>query len=83
MPERSAGPADGPSAGPADELAALLGGALPPSVAALPADVLHRLIGQVRATRSRQDAEIERALRAALTGVPLPVRGVVRRAVLG
>ena len=68
-------------AGP--DLSELLGGVLPDSVAALPPEVLERLAEQVQAARRRQAQQIADAIQVAVKGVPLPVRGIVRKALLG
>jgi hypothetical protein len=67
----------------ADELEALtrvLGAAPPASIAALPPDVLRRLTGQIEAGRRHHLRVAEDAVRAAIKGVPLPVRGIVKKA---
>lgn len=66
-----------------DEVAALtdaLGAAPPDTVAALPPDVLRRLVDQIEAGRRHHQRVAERAVQAAIKGVPLPVRGIVRKA---
>ena len=68
---------------PAAELERILGAALPAGVADVrPAD-LTRLAEQVTAARRRQAKVVDDAVRTAVTGVPLPVRGIVRKALLG
>jgi hypothetical protein len=42
-----------------------------------------RLVGQVEAAQSRQAQLIEDAVQTAVRGVPLPVRGIVKKALLG
>lgn len=64
-------------------LARLLGAPPPPAVAALPDDVLDRLADQFVSARRRQADAIASAVQAAVTGVPLPVRGLIRKALLG
>ena len=63
-------------------LAALLGAAPPDSVAGLPDDVLARLADQIDAARRHQKDAVDDSVRTAVTGVPLPVRGIVRKALL-
>ena len=64
-------------------LAETLAADLPASVAELPRPVSDRLAEQVRAARERQVVLVEESVQAALQGVPLAVRGVVKKAVLG
>lgn len=66
-----------------DPLAAVLGATPPESVQALPADVRARLAEQVRDGRRRQAKLTEEAVERAITGVPLPVRSVIRKALVG
>ena len=66
-----------------DELTSVLGEAPPASVAALPADVKHRLAGQVRAAQERLQAETDASVQKAIAGVPFAVRGIVKKALLG
>ncbi|MCW2498099.1 hypothetical protein [Jatrophihabitans sp.] len=70
-------------ADPSSELSALLGCAPPPSVAALPADTLDRLASQLTAARRAQDVALEGSINSALKAVPLPLRGVVKKVLLG
>lgn len=65
------------------ELADALGEEPPAAVAALPPEVVARLACQIEDARSRQAAAMESGVRKALKGVPLPLRGVVRKALLG
>jgi hypothetical protein len=58
-------------------------GSLPPSVAALPQAVRGRLARQVRAAQRHQANVVENAVRDAVKGAPLPVRGIIRKALLG
>jgi DNA-binding IclR family transcriptional regulator len=67
----------------AAELERLLGAPLPPAVARLPKADLARLAEQVTTARRRQAKVVDDAVRTAVTGVPLPVRGIVRKALLG
>jgi hypothetical protein len=66
-----------------DRLAGLLGPDLPREVVELPPDVRNRLAEQVERAQAAQAAHIAEAIDAAVHGVPLPVRGVVRKALLG
>jgi DNA-binding IclR family transcriptional regulator len=67
----------------AAELEHLLGAPLPAAVARLPKADLARLTEQITAARRRQAKVVDDAVRTAVTGVPLPVRGIVRKALLG
>jgi len=64
-------------------LAAVLGAEPPAAVAALPAEVSARLAAQIEEASARQAAAMEAGVKTALKGVPLPLRGVVRKALLG
>jgi hypothetical protein len=66
-----------------DRLTGLLEGPVPTPVAELPDEVLARLTQQIETERARQSALIDEAARKAVSGVPFPVRGVVRKALLG
>lgn len=66
-----------------DELAEVLGEQPPAAVGALPPEVRSRLAGQIEAARRRQAEAMETGVKAALKGVPLPLRSVVRKALLG
>jgi hypothetical protein len=66
-----------------NDLADALGEDPPAAINALPAQVLTRLAGQVEDARRRQAATMEKSVNAALKGVPLPFRGVIRKALLG
>ncbi len=65
------------------DLADALGAEPPRAVSALPAAVLSRLAGQIEDARRRQASAMDTAVTKALKGVPLPFRGVVRKALLG
>lgn len=67
----------------AQELAAILGAPVTERVAELPDETLGGLAQQVAAARERQSAMLDNAVGQALRGVPLPVRGIVRKALLG
>lgn len=60
---------------------------LGPDVAAVLADVAPaaqlRLLGQIEAAQARQADLIEAAVQTAVKGVPLPVRGIVKKALIG
>jgi hypothetical protein len=64
-------------------LSDLLGCAPPDSVAALPAAALTELADQIVAARHVQDAALEGSINSALKAVPLPLRGVVKKVLLG
>jgi hypothetical protein len=66
-----------------EKLTGLLGGPVPIAVAELPDDVLVRLTAQIETERARQSELIDEAARKAVAGVPFPVRGIVRLALLG
>lgn len=55
----------------------------PAGVAALPAEVQDRLADLVDEARRRQARLMTEAVETAIKGVPLPVRGVVKKALLG
>ena len=65
------------------DLSDVLGAEPPTAVAALPPEVVARLAGQIEDARRRQAEAMESGVKAALKGVPLPLRGVVRKALLG
>lgn len=64
-------------------LAEVLGDEPPAAVAALPGEVQTRLAGQIEDASRRQAATMEAGVKTALKGVPLPLRGVVRKSLLG
>lgn len=64
-------------------LAETLGEEPPAAVSALPGEVQARLAGQIEDASRRQAAAMEAGVKTALKGVPLPLRGVVRKALLG
>lgn len=64
------------------ELHDLLGD-LPPDVAALPPAERARLAELVVRARDRQARATDDATAVALRGVPLPLRGLIRKALLG
>ena len=64
-------------------LARMLGGELPPSVAELPEAVHQELADHLAAARQAQDRALEGSINSALKAVPLPLRGVVKKVLLG
>lgn len=64
-------------------LAHVLDAEPPATVQALPDDVQLRLAGHVDTARRRQSDLISSSVDAAIRGVPLPVRGIVKKALLG
>ncbi len=58
-------------------------GSLPPHVAALPREHRELVAELVVQARERQAAAADTATDIALRGVPLPVRGLIRKALLG
>ena len=68
---------------PASPLASLLGTELPPSVAALPVEAHAELAEHLRAARAAQDNALEGSVNSALKAIPLPLRGVVKKVLLG
>lgn len=69
--------------GDPDDLAAVLGAAPPPGVAALPESARADLAGLVRAARRRQAQDLQAAFAATLKHIPFPVRGLAKRMLLG
>lgn len=65
-----------------EPLTAALKSEPPASVAALSEDVRARLAEQIRSARRQQAEVVDESVRTAVKGVPLPVRGVVRKALL-
>lgn len=63
-----------------DQLEEALGATPPASVLALPDALRDRLAEQVARARAQQRELTAQAVDRALAGVPLPVRGVVRKA---
>ena len=66
-----------------DPLEDALGCPPPPAVAGLPVKARKRLATQIQSAKHRQREEVDAAVERALHGVPLPVRGVVKKAVSG
>lgn len=67
----------------AERLRELLGGPLPASVATLDESVLADLADIVADARRRQAASLREAFEATLRHVPFPVRGIVKKVLLG
>lgn len=65
------------------ELTRLLGRRPPKDVAALPADAIRDLSTAIRAARERQADELRAALDTGLTVAPRPIRGVLRKVLVG
>jgi hypothetical protein len=66
-----------------DGLQALLGAPPPASVQALPEADRAALAELLQAARRRQAASLEEAFAAALKHVPFPVRGIVKKVLVG
>lgn len=66
-----------------DLLHDLLGGPPPPGIAALPDAVRAELADLVHQARRHQAAALAESFQATLRHVPFPVRGIVKRIVLG
>lgn len=66
-----------------DDLTTLLGAEPPAAVRRLPEEVRARLARQLAEAKQREQRDIEAAVKTAVNGVPLPVRGIVRKALLG
>ena len=66
-----------------DPLTVLLGDEPPATVLALPDEARERLVALVATARERQQRLADESVTTALRSVPLPVRGVVRKALLG
>ena len=67
----------------ADSLEDLLGARPPAGVAALPDADRARLVAIIRAARRNQAADLEASFHATVKHIPFPLRGVVRKALLG
>ena len=65
------------------QLADVLGEEPPVAIGALSSEVTSRLAEQIEDARHRQAAAMEAGVKKALKGVPLPLRSVVRKALLG
>jgi hypothetical protein len=68
---------------PDDDLPTLLGADPPATVLALSAEARAELAELVRDSRRRQTRSLEEAFTAALKHVPFPVRGIVKKVLLG
>lgn len=68
---------------PDQRMRRVLGVAPPPGVLALDADARSALADLLEDTRRRQAAALEAAFVASLKHVPFPVRGIVRKVLLG
>lgn len=66
-----------------EQLEALLGAAPPASVLALDADAQAALAEILRDARQRQTRALEESFTATLKHVPFPVRGIVKKVLLG
>jgi hypothetical protein len=66
-----------------EALSSELGGTLPAGFDSLPADRLIHLTSLVRLAKDRQEQMIDEGAEAALSIVPRPLRGAVRRALRG
>lgn len=64
-------------------LTELLGGPVPESVAALDEPALAELADIVADARRRQAASLRESFEASLKHVPFPVRGIVKKVLLG
>jgi hypothetical protein len=70
-------------ADPDERLRELLGAEPPPSVSALNAEDRTALADLLEDSRRRQNRSLEDAFTAALKQVPFPVRGIVKKVLLG
>ncbi|MCW2497650.1 hypothetical protein [Jatrophihabitans sp.] len=68
---------------PDPTLAQLLGGAPPASIAALPPADQARLAEIVAAARRKQASDLAASFEASLKHVPFPIRGLVKKTLLG
>ena len=67
----------------ASPLATLLGAELPPAVADLPTETQAKLVEHLKSARAAQNNALEGSINSALKAVPLPLRGVVKKVLLG
>ena len=74
---------DAPASDPSERLRALLGAEPPASVLALPGTARTALAELLEDSRRRQNESLEQAFVATLKHVPFPVRGIVRKVLLG
>ena len=68
---------------PAERLRQLLGADPPAGALALPPDAQGELADLIAEARRRQSRSLEEAFAATLRHVPFPVRGLVRKVLLG
>lgn len=68
---------------PDDDLRALLGADPPASVRAMSADARAELADILRDAKRRQASALEEAFAATLKHVPFPVRGIVKKVLIG
>jgi hypothetical protein len=68
---------------PDDDLRALLGADPPASVTALPAALRAELADVLRDAKRRQARTLEEAFVATLKHVPFPIRGIVKKVLIG
>lgn len=66
-----------------EALATLLGGEPPAGIAALPAEDRAELAQVIAAARRKQADDLAASFRLTLRHVPFPLRGVVKRVLLG
>jgi hypothetical protein len=66
-----------------DELVRLLGTQPPESISALNGPARAELVAVLRESRQRQQRGLEDAFATALRHVPFPVRGIVKKVLLG
>jgi hypothetical protein len=74
---------DVPAADPSERLHALLAAQPPATVLALPESARAALADLLEDSRRRQQESLEQAFVATLKHVPFPVRGIVRKVLLG
>ena len=67
----------------AESLEQLLGAAPPDGVAALSETDRERLVIVIQAARRKQAADLEASFHATLKHIPFPLRGIVKKALLG
>ena len=66
-----------------DSLERVLGGPPPDGVAALPDAERARLLDVIEHARRKQAQDLEASFHATLKHIPFPLRGVVKKALLG
>lgn len=67
----------------AESLDEVLGAAPPPAVDALAEPDRARLVDVIRDARRRQAADLEASFHATLKHIPFPLRGIVKKALVG